>query len=396
MPKLGNNALLLVRSLSVQPLFDDRYEHLELKNVDPVSLEKTGCFSLVYKAYDRVSQKWVALKFYDPQWVSDKYRLDCFYREHAILATLLNQNRCLQLASGMKNYILKVHLPSVGEIELPCPYFAVEWIDAQVERYFLQQETFTPAIKLRLFNEILLSVEALHTRNVFHRDIKADNMRATSTDEIRRIVVAIDLGTAARYDSAHVKAEYGAVSVGAPWYASPEARCGLAGNRDLARYTDVYALGCLLFELFNVDYFFKGLCNQNPHYDTTLSALSMYVGGVTDPAEQVRVWRKAINQFGASVAPVKIDGPGHNVPLAVVGILNELVGILTHVDYEVRKRPLSWVRTRVWSAIRILENDELARRRILLARAQRQRSVDKAREREERLEARLRERKALC
>lgn len=250
---LHGTAELLRDTLEALPLFEGRFSGLKLMNVDPVSGQKRGCFSLVFRAFDQIEQRTVAIKFYDPNASMDIYRISAFRREYEILTSLIGSERCLQLVAPLRDYALSINT-GAGVFTARCEYFVVDWIDEEIDSYFLTA-THSAREKLGLFLDMVLAVEALHSRSVFHRDLKADNMRAFQR-ALRRIVVAIDLGTAAKFDSGGIQATYGH-SAGAPWYAAPEALCGLAGNRSIAPYTDYYALGCLLFELFNPDYFFR-------------------------------------------------------------------------------------------------------------------------------------------
>jgi hypothetical protein len=84
----------------------------------------------------------------------------------------------------------------------------------------------------------------------------------------------------------------------------------------------------------------------------------------TSEIAQVNDWHRAIGTFSGSVAPMPINPPGNSVPPAVVALLNEVVRSLTHFDYRNRPNRLEWVRTKIWSAIRTLENSNFARKRL--------------------------------
>ena len=94
--------------------------------------------------------------------------------------------------SGFKTYMLKA-----GGFDIPCQYFAVQWLDEEIDHYFELQDSIVAEVKLQLFHDILLGVEALHGKEVSHRDLKKDNLRSI-VEESARLVIAIDLGTAAR------------------------------------------------------------------------------------------------------------------------------------------------------------------------------------------------------
>lgn len=382
---LSPNSRLLVTTLEAIDALDGRFEGLKLVNYDEQNDERRGCFSLVFRAYDKVEGRHVALKFYDidPRWLVDDYRRNAFVREHDILQVLLNKERCLQLASSLKTYELQVEVSPGNHVTIPCQYFAVEWIDDSIDVFFLKQESVGATEKLHLFNDTVLAVEALHRHEVFHRDLKRDNLREYEK-ALKRIVVAIDLGTAARFDSGYLQRDY-AHPVGALAYAAPEAWCGLAGHRALAPFNDRYALGCLLFELFNRDLCFRELFNKNPKYQATLTGMLTYVQGISDQAKQLAEWKKAVVKFGSGVFPVDIDTPGNSVPVGIVGLLNEVVHALTNVNFEKRGPSLEWVRCRIWSAIRVLCNEEAYRRKLEKTRENRKRREEKVRERAQRL-----------
>lgn len=199
---LSSNSANLIRTLQGLTTLDGRYTQITCVNINAATGESRGVLSLVFKAFDQVDQRYVALKFYDidPNKLFDQYRVDAFRREHAILQTLLNTRRCLQLASSYSIYLLKVPQAGGASYEIPCPYFAVEWVEHEIDDYFEQQDSREAVHKLKLFNDIVLAVEALHRHDVHHRDLKKDNLRAHDNSVVRT-VVAIDLGTAARSES---------------------------------------------------------------------------------------------------------------------------------------------------------------------------------------------------
>jgi len=364
---------------------DGRFERLRLKNFDALSDVKRGCFSLVFRAYDRTTSQDVALKFYsiDSAYYNDKYRRAAFQREHEILQALTGGVRCLQVISPYSEFQFSLPVASGARVTIPCPYFAIEWIDADIDEYFLAQQNFDAATKLELFNEIVLAVEALHRRGVCHRDLKPDNLRLRGTGA-GRAIVAIDLGTAAKSTSTPLLAQYGHPA-GAPAYAAPEARCGLAGVRSIAPQDDVYALGCLLYELFNPGLFVREVLARNPRIQPILIAISAMVPGAVSDEGRVKAWTEGLNRFAHGIVPVKIDGAGSSLPRGIARLMNELLERMTHVDFRRRPIDLVSIRQRIWAAIRLLRNQTEYERRLSLARERRRRRAERAREKTERL-----------
>lgn len=383
---LSSNSIHLVHTLESLPVLDGRYTNLTCVNVNLATGDTRGVLSLVFQAFDQVDQRTVALKFYDiaPTKVFDQYRVDSFRREHSILQTLLGVRRCLQVASAFSIFRLLVPQPGGVPLEIPCPYFAVEWIEEDIDIYFENQDTCDAVEKLILFKDIVLSVEALHRNNVHHRDLKKDNLRA-SIEPDNRIVVAIDLGTAARLESPPLRPDYDAGSVGAPAYTSPEGICGLAGVREIARFTDIYALGCLLFELFNRDLFIRELLVRNPNYQAVVTVLGLAIAGGTNSSEKLNRWHSALKKHGLGVTPASILATHNSAPNAVAPMLDQLVMQMTKIDYRDRPRTLEYVRRRIESAITCLRNDRACRLRVATNKARRAERIAQIALRQQRL-----------
>lgn len=90
---------------------------------------------------------------------------------------------------------------------------------------------------LKIFIQILLGVEYLHKKQIIHRDIKAMNVFIK-----RPLRVKIgDLGIARHLSESY----YASTIIGTPFYLSPE----LCEEKPYDYKSDVWALGCLLFEL---------------------------------------------------------------------------------------------------------------------------------------------------
>lgn len=374
---LSNNSQFLVDTLEALPLLDGRFEKIKLVNFNSFNNVKRGCFSLVFSAHDIIEDVPVALKFYDihEDLINNDYRLACFRREHEILQLVMNKNRCLQLVSPLSTYHLVIPIGSGNNVTIPCEYFAVEWIEDDIDDFFFLQENIDSINKLHLFNELTLAVEALHRHEIFHRDLKRDNFRQYQ-EAIKRIVVAIDLGTAARYDSGKIQQDY-QHQVGHSWYAAPEAINGLAGHRGIAPYTDCYALGCMLYELFNRDYYYRAWQSRNPRGHAIQYLMGMELRGKINDDDKLKAWNLALRKFSSGFESVRVDEPGSTVPLGVASILNEVLRSLTHVNFSNRPINLEWVRARIWSAIKALQNEALYQKKLASSKEMRRRRIAK-------------------
>lgn len=100
---------------------------------------------------------------------------------------------------------------------------------------------------LRWFTQMCLGLKHMHDKNILHRDIKTQNIflaKRESKSEGSQIssVKIADFGIAKVLDSHTALAK---TQVGTPYYLSPE----IAQKQPYAMPSDVWALGCVLFEL---------------------------------------------------------------------------------------------------------------------------------------------------
>lgn len=379
-----DNRRALIDSLASGPPLDGRYEQIQCINFNPALTHRMqGNFSLVFKAWDRLNDSHVAIKFFDPdpQKMAQTYRLKAFEREPEILRTLLNRRRCLQLVSVMKNHILQ--LGQQLQFQVPFPYFVVEWLDGCVDQYFQQQDSYDAITKLELFRDVLLAVEALHRHEVHHRDLKPDNLRSY-VDSLKRIVVAIDLGTAARLDSAPLNIDY-IYPVGLPLYSAPETYCGLAGHRRISRYTDYYALGCMLFELFSPNYY-GNEARQAAAFDSVCIAMAHILRNTLDLSARANLYEKHIAQFKHAIQLPGFESHSIIAPSAVIDLLDRALRGLVAFDFRDRVQSLQKTRQIVDTALRVLSNEKEAHFILAKKREVRARRARRLREKEQRVE----------
>lgn len=347
----------LVNSVEAVPLLKGRY-----KNMKHVPVKRGGKFSVIFLADDLKTGKKAILKFY--QFFSpdtDEYREKAFEREPVLLRALVNKRRCLQLYDDMDQFPFRAKLASGPTITVQVKYFVTEYLAENIEPFFYEHDKFTAEQRLDLFHQLLLAVQALHAQELAHRDLKADNFRAYM-DALQRVVVAIDFGCAAL---AHSPAMFDVYDDCVGWksYAPPEARCGLATVHTVTHETDIYALGCLLFELFTPDSHWAAYKKHNPRLEENLLAMRIYLDNTTTDAERLVKWADATRDLSRCFNKVLITDTGSTVPTGIGEILQDLFERMTDPDYT--KRPsLKSAVTRVQITLKVLRHErEDARRR---------------------------------
>ncbi|MCA9735995.1 MAG: tetratricopeptide repeat protein [Gemmatimonadota bacterium] len=123
------------------------------------------------------------------------------------------------------------------------PYFVMEYVEGRALDVYCREEAPSLAERLRLFREICDAVRFAHGRAVIHRDLKPSNVLVDASGA----PMLLDFGIAKHLDSlqgAEAVTRTG-LQLMTPAYAAPEQLQGDA----VGVFTDVYALGALLYQM---------------------------------------------------------------------------------------------------------------------------------------------------
>ncbi|XP_061910731.1 serine/threonine-protein kinase Nek4 isoform X4 [Entelurus aequoreus] len=96
------------------------------------------------------------------------------------------------------------------------------------------------------FVQIAMALEYLHKRNILHRDLKTQNIFLTKTN----IIKVGDLGIARVLENQN---DMASTLIGTPYYMSPE----LFSNKPYNHKSDVWALGCCVYEMSTLKHAFN-------------------------------------------------------------------------------------------------------------------------------------------
>src|SRR5881275_495440 len=190
-----------------------------------------GAMGEVWRAYDSVIRRYVALKL-----------LSRAGRSADARERLLREAR----AAGALQHPNIVTIYDLGEADGQL-FIAMELVDGRdLSTLIALREPIPLERKLDLVIEVLQGLSYAHERGVIHRDIKPSNVRIASDGSVK----IMDFGIALQ--SADVTGS-GAI-VGTPTYMAPEQ----ITNGAITPATDVFAVGCLLYELLTYRKPFEG------------------------------------------------------------------------------------------------------------------------------------------
>lgn len=208
----------------------------ESQELGPYSLSRVlgkGAMGIVYEAVDSKLSRTVAIKTLPAEFAEDAHRISRFSREASLLASLSHP-----------------HIATVySHEELDGKHCLVmEYVEGQGLDEIIQSSELTIDETIRFATQIASALESAHNHGVVHRDLKPANIRITG----HSMVKVLDFGLAKNVrtsdsDSSVDEAAKTAAGqiLGTPAYMSPEQ----ARGRVVDKRTDIWALGCIIFEM---------------------------------------------------------------------------------------------------------------------------------------------------
>ena len=208
-----------------------------------------GGMATVYLARDLRDDGAVALKVLHPE-LGYTIGADRFKREIRVAARLQHPNILGVLDSGETR--------GTGEAGDGLLWFTMPLVEGENLYERLQREhQLAPDEAIRIATEVAGALAYAHQQGVVHRDIKPDNIMLLGG----RVLVA-DFGVARAVTEVQDKLTATGMTVGTPTYMSPEQA---SGDKAIDGRSDIFTLGCVLYEMLGGAPPFKG-----PNPQTTL------------------------------------------------------------------------------------------------------------------------------
>ena len=220
-----------------------------------------GGMAVVMLARDLKHQRQVAIKVLRPE-LSQSLGTERFLREIEVAAQLTHPHILPVFDSGAADGLL---------------YYVMPYVEGGSLRAWLEREPQLPVdLALRLTGQVADALVYAHGRGVVHRDIKPENILLESGE-----AVIADYGLALAISAAGgERLTESGLALGTPAYMSPEQA---AGDTRIDGRTDLYSLGCVLYEM---------LAGEPPFTGPTAQAVMAKRFGASPPL--IRVVREGV------------------------------------------------------------------------------------------------------
>jgi tRNA A-37 threonylcarbamoyl transferase component Bud32 len=200
----------------------------------------TGGMSTVYRAFDTVLERQVAIKLMHREIAGDSDQLERFRREARAVAQLNHPHVVGVIDAGEQGD---------DEDGFRTPYIVFEYVEGETLKDRIRRNGQLQVVEsLAYAIEIARALGAAHERQIVHRDVKPQN-------------VLIDEEGAAKvtdFGIARIRSQEGLTAdgrvLGTTDYVSPEQALG----QEVSGQSDLYSLGIVLFEMLTGDVPFKG------------------------------------------------------------------------------------------------------------------------------------------
>ena len=214
---------------------DNKISHYEIGKV----IGK-GAYATVKICKNKITQEKFAMKIYEKKILNDNIKKKCILREIEILKKLNHPNivKLYDTIISDKNILLIQEL--VNGISLR------DFYNKEIRNQRNISEKKYKILTL-IFKQIFSAFDYIHKKNIFHRDIKLENILLTKNYEIK----IIDFGFGLYNPRNYLQKFF----CGTPNYMAPEI---IMKKEYDGQKADMWSLGILLYKLFCADFPFKG------------------------------------------------------------------------------------------------------------------------------------------
>ncbi len=191
-----------------------------------------GAMGAVYLARQKTIDQRVAIKVLHSEAARDHETVQRFHREAKVISMMTHPN-CIRV------FVF-------GETPTGDKFMAMEFVEGKSLRERLLEGLFDELAVIKVMKQICSALAEAHDLGIAHRDLKPENILLTSFRGEPNYVKVLDFGIAKILDpDGSQQLTQAGIVYGTPEYISPEQAQAL----ELDHRTDIYSLGCILYEL---------------------------------------------------------------------------------------------------------------------------------------------------
>ncbi|CAN5183369.1 hypothetical protein BH09BAC2_BH09BAC2_12610 [soil metagenome] len=205
-----------------------------------------GGFATVYKAYDKVLDMQVALKFFHASEADNKYNVI-----NEIKKAIKFAHPNIVRYYGVESLVGRNVHGQEEDIQIGI----MEYIQEGQMKTFLNKNPVDKTELKKLLIDILEGLKYLHSQDIIHRDIKPQNILLGRDKQNKLIAKIADFGISKAVDSQNTSSSVllGTVEYMAPEQFNPE-RYGI--NKKISKNIDIWAFGITAYYLIIGEHFF--------------------------------------------------------------------------------------------------------------------------------------------
>ena len=216
-----------------------------------------GGMATVYRAFDPISNREVAIKVLPPEMLHNLVTRARFKRELKLIASL--------------EHPAIVPVYDVGGEDNHLPYFVMRYMSGGSLSEMIRKGRFSLRDAALIIERLASALDHAHSKGIIHRDLKPDNVLFDASDN----PYLSDFGVAKLMEASVSATDASAnanEAMGTAAYISPEQ----ARGEDIDRRADIYGLGAILYEM---------LTGEPPYQGNTVIGVALQ--HVNDPVPNV-------------------------------------------------------------------------------------------------------------